>query len=424
MIKKQLTLIVMLIISFTIIISAQQNNPILNTIIKRSIEISPKLKMLKAKREVAYNKISQKSNLPDPMLSLAFTNLPTNTFVFDQEPMTGKVVGLTQLFPFPGKLSAIEDEAAIDTLIIDQEINDEVNKITETVTKNYYDLNYFRRAIFYAKESKKLLKEIEDVVSVKYTVSTATQQNLIKVQLELTKISDKIEELNSREKSTLSVLNSYLLQDAETEIKTELIEKVKPITVTSQKLNELAQANRPFLKGIKLFVEKAKLKQLVARKDYLPNFSLGVQYSFRDRIASSGVNLNNLMTFALGISLPLNYGGKVTAKVEEAVSLQRLYEEQYSSALQFLDSRFGSDIAELKSIEERINLFEDGLMPQAQQNLKSALASYQVNEVDFINVIDAQDQLFQIETNLYRLKTSYLKQIADLEFLTGTRLTN
>ena len=395
----------------------------LESLISRSIKLSPKIKMLKAKRNVAYNRITQNSNLPDPTLTLALANLPTNTFAFDQDPMTGKVIGLTQTFPFPGKLSAIENESAIDTLIIDQEINDEVNKITQSVTKSYYDLNYFRRAIYYAKESKKLLKEIENVVSVKYKVSTATQQNVIKVQLEQTKILNKIEELKSREKSALSVLNSYLLQDANSYIQTEQIEKVNTITVTSQELNKLAQINRPFLKGIKLSEEKARLKQTVAQKDFYPNFTLGFLYSFRDRIASTGTDLNNLVTFSLGISLPINYGGKVTSKVEEAVSLQNLYEEQYSSAMQFLSGRFGSDIAELKSIEERINLFEYGLLPQAQQNLKSALASYQVNEVDFINVIDAQDQLFQIETNLYRLKTSYLKQIADLEFLTGTSLS-
>ena len=56
------------------------------------------------------------------------------------------------------------------------------------------------------------------------------------------------------------------------------------------------------------------------------------------------------------------------------------------------------------------------------QNLNSTLASYQVNEIDFINVIDAEDLLFKIETNLYKLKTDYLKQIADLEFLVGTSL--
>jgi len=351
-------------------------------------------------------------------------NLPTNTFSFDADPMTRKVVGFSQTFPFPGKLSAIEKATAIDTVIIDQEINDEKNKIREAVTKSYYDLSYFRRAIFYAKESKKLLKDIKDVVGVKYSVSSATQQNLVKVQLEITKISDKIEDLKSREKSALSVLNSYLLQDAYTFIPTELIKNVKPVVVSTNQLKELAKANRPFLKGIKLSEERAKLKKKVAERDFYPNISLGVQYSFRDQLTSTGRDLNNLFTVVLGISLPLNYGGKTTAKVEEAISLQRLHSEQYSTALQFLDSKFGSDLAELKSIEERINLFEEGLIPQAQQNFKSALASYQVNEVDFINVIDAQDQLFKIETNLYRLKTSYLKQIADLEFLTETILTN
>ena len=126
----------------------------------------------------------------------------------------------------------------------------------------------------------------------------------------------------------------------------------------------------------------------------------------------------------VGISLPLNYGGKVSSKVEEYVSMQQLYSDQYASALQNLNSNFGGLVSQLESIEERIKLFEEGLLPQSQQNFSSALASYQVNEVDFINVIDAQDQLFKIETNLYRLKTDYLIQVAELEFLVGTSLRN
>ena len=70
--------------------------------------------------------------------------------------------------------------------------------------------------------------------------------------------------------------------------------------------------------------------------------------------------------------------------------------------------------------EDRIKIFEEGLLPQAQQNFNSALASYQVDEVDFINVIDAQDQMLKLETNLYRLKIDYLKLVSELEFLTGT----
>lgn len=395
----------------------------LNKLISTAIKVSPKLKMLYAKKEAAVNKIPQVSNLPDPMLTLGLRNMPTSSFSFSEDPMSQKTIGLQQTFPFPGKLSAKEDVAAIDTTIINQEIKDAENEIRKLVSKAYYNLNYYRRAIFYSKESRKLLFDIKDVVGVKYSVSSATQQNLIKVQLEITKIDDKIESLKSRERSSLSKLNALLLQSTDKNIKTVLIDSIETIDLTVNQLEKLAKTNRPYLKGIQLLKEKDKLKQVSAEKEFYPNISLGLQYSFRNQVTATSRYLNNFFSVVVGFSLPINYGGKKTAKVEEAISLQNLQSEKYNSSLQFLESRFGSSIAELKSIEERINLFKDGLLPQAQQNLKSALASYQVNEVDFINVIDAQNQLYEIETNLYRLKTSYLKQIADLEFLTGANLS-
>ena len=394
----------------------------LDQMIEQAILLSPKIKMLEAKRNAAYSRIDQNSNLPDPVLILGLRNIPTNSFSFDQDPMTQKAIGLSQMFPFPGKLSAIEEATAIDTLIIDQEINDTENGIRQMVTKQYYNLNYFRRAIFYAEESKKLLRDIADVVSVKYSVSTASQQNLVKVQLELTRIDEKIAEIVSKEKSTLSELNAFLLRDAKTDIKTELIGEIKTVNLNAQELNALARSNRPLLKGIRLSEDRAGLKLKVAEREFYPDISLGVNYSFRQNLVNSTMGGTDLFTIALGISLPLNYGGKYTAKEQEAISLQEFHSEQYSSALQFLDGRFGSAIADLESLEERIKLFEEGLLPQAAQNLNSTLAGYQVNEVDFINVIDAQDLLFKIETNLYKLKTDYLKLIADLEFLVGTNL--
>ncbi len=81
------------------------------------------------------------------------------------------------------------------------------------ISTKYFKLSYVRKALLYSQESKKLLEEIADVVSTKYTVATASQQNLIKVQLEITNISEKIEDLKSKEKSVLTELNSLLLRD-------------------------------------------------------------------------------------------------------------------------------------------------------------------------------------------------------------------
>ena len=128
MLKNYVRIILTIVISSTVITIAQQQKSILDSLIQTSIQISPKIKMLKAKRNAAYSRIDQNSKLPDPVLTLGLLNLPTNSFSFDQDPMTKKSIGLLQSFPFPGKLSAIEDAAAIDTLIIDQEINEFLNE--------------------------------------------------------------------------------------------------------------------------------------------------------------------------------------------------------------------------------------------------------------------------------------------------------
>lgn len=408
--------------------SVQMNNAgeneTLQDLINTAVDLSPKLSMLRAKRNVTENKIQQNSNLPNPMLMLGLMNLPTNSFSFNQEPMTQKVVGLQQTIPFPGKLSSMEDAEAIDTLIIDKEIKDAENEIRKNVKNKYYSLSFFRKSIQLAEESKKLLDKISEVVSTKYSVSTASQQNLIKVQLEITNISDRIEDLRSKENSTLSELNALLLREADSQIQTDTFDSIKTLDITVKQLDSLSRVHRPFLQGIQLSQEKGKLKQKVAEKDYLPNLTLGVQYGQRDMLQKTGMAQSDFLSFSLGISLPINYGGKISSKVDEAISMQELYSQQYYQALQYLNGVFGTDVADLNSLKERINLFEDGLLPQAQQNLSSTLASYQVNKVDFINVIDAQNQLFKIETNLYKLKTDYLKKIADLEFLTGTSLSD
>jgi len=396
----------------------------LDQMIGQAILLSPKIKMLEAKRNAAYSGIDKNSNLPDPVLTFGLVNVPTNSFSFDQDPMTKKIVGVRQTFPFPGKLGAIEDAAAIDTLIIDQEIRDAENEIRKNVSKKYYELSYLKRSIELSKESKLLLQNISKVVSTKYTVGSATQQNLLKVQLEMTIITQKIDELESRKKSVLAELNSYLLRDTSTPITTFHFEEIDFIELTTMQLDSLSRIHRPFLKGLKLAVKKSELNGTVAQKDYYPNITLGLQYAFREQVAATGLQLNNLLSVVVGVTLPFNYGGKVTSKVEEALSMQMFYSQQYAFALQSLQGNFGSAVANLNSLKERIKLFEEGLLPQANQNLTATLSHYQVGNIDFINVIDAQDQLFKIETNVYRLKTNYLKQISDLEFLVGKTLRN
>jgi outer membrane protein TolC len=394
----------------------------LDSLITQAIKVSPKIKMLQAKLHASEDVVPQVSNLPDPMLTLGLMNLPTNSFSFTQEAMTGKVIGLSQKIPFPGKLSTMGKVSQKNADIVKQELIDAKNEIKKNVASAYYELSFVRKAIKLENESSKLLKSIADVVRTKYSVSAASQQNLLKVELEITKVNDKLDELADKESSQLAVLNSYLLKPSDFPVNVNEDYNIKFLSLTQGKLDSLAKANRPFLKGINIAEEKAALQKSLADYDYYPNFNVGVQYTQRDRIAKTNTDLHDLVSFMVGISLPLNYGGKVSAKVEETQSMEELYKQQYNSSLQMLNAGFGTAVSKLNTLKKRIELINNGLLPQAEQTLKAALSGYQVGKIDFINVIDAENTLYKIQTSIYRLKTNYLKEVASLEFLTGSKL--
>ncbi|GIK61867.1 MAG: TolC family protein [Ignavibacteriota bacterium] len=416
-----MTKALVLFLLFAGIISSysQTNDSSLDSLINQALLVSPKLKMLKAKYNASESRIEVNSNLPDPMLTLGLMNLPTNSFSFTQEPMTGKIVGLSQAFPFPGKLGSVADVAEKDAEIVTKEISDSENEIKKIISQNYWELVFVRKAIDVANESKILLKDIAEVVRANYSVSKASQQNLLKVELEITNITDRIEEMKSKENSLVSMINAQLLRDAQSFIYTNDLPSIEYLKITQNKLDSLAKSYRPFLEGIQLAKQKAELMKDLAEYDYYPNFNLSLQYSFRDKIEKTNMPLDDFFSVMVGLSIPLNYGGKVTAKVEEAEAMQNMYEEQYQASLQMLNGTFGSSIAKLNTLQERIKLIEEALLPQAQQTYSASLSSYQVAQIDFINVVDAQNKLYQVETNLYRLKSEYLKEINELEFLTG-----
>ncbi|MBA3035298.1 MAG: TolC family protein [Desulfobacterium sp.] len=245
----------------------------LDTLVSKSLDVSPKLRMLEAKYKAAQMQSNVDSHLPDPMLTFGVANLPTDTFSFTQEPMTGKVIALSQAVPFPGKLDSIRDVNNKAAEIIKQEIEDAKNEIVKSVSQNYYELIFVRKAIEVAKENLKLLHNINQVVRTNYTVGKSSQQNLFKVELEITNLNDKIEELKNKENMVTAMLNASLLQSQDTHIITDDLPVLQYYDLTQQQLDSLVIQNRPYLAGIKLAKQRAKLQEKLANYDYYPNFN-------------------------------------------------------------------------------------------------------------------------------------------------------
>lgn len=138
--SSKISLLILIFVTSLMNILAQQQKEAIDDLINHAIQVSPKINMLQSKLNVASFKIEQGTNLPDPVLTLGLVNMPTNSFSFTQEPMTGKIVGLSQVIPFPGRLSTASDVKAIDTSIVREEIEDQKNEIRKNISTLCYDL--------------------------------------------------------------------------------------------------------------------------------------------------------------------------------------------------------------------------------------------------------------------------------------------
>ena len=421
--KSRFMLMLILLISFVGTQFGQGKDASLNELIQEAIRVSPKIKMLQSKFNVAKAEIEIGTNLPDPVLKLGLINMPTNSFSFTQEPMTGKIVGLSQKIPFPGALSSASDVKSVDTLIVQQEIADLKNNIGKNVSELYFRLQLNREEITLAEKSIMLLKQISNVVKRKYEVGTASLQNVIQVEVQITRVKDKIETLKGKENSAQAQLNALLLKNDESNILTSNIVDINNKNLNTDSLLSLAAKNRPALKSINLLSHKAELMQKQAEYSFYPNFNFGLQYSQRDHNAATGAAFHGLLSVVVGVTLPINYGGNKTAKVEKAKYLQGLYNDKFNSSLQLLQQSFGKINAKLAELESREKLIVTTLLPQAEQAYKSSIADYQVSKIDFVNVIKAEEDIIKINTELAKVRTDYQTKIAQLEFLSGTNFS-
>ena len=175
--NSRLLMLLIIFLSFVGLQFGQEKNESLQDLITEATKVSPRIKMLQSKFDLAKSNIEIGTNLPDPVLTLGLVNMPTNSFSFTQEPMTGKIVGLSQAIPFPGALSSASNVKAVDTSIVGQETLDLQNKIREDVSDLYYSIQVIREEIKLSRESIQLLNQISNVVKRKYEVGNADRKS-------------------------------------------------------------------------------------------------------------------------------------------------------------------------------------------------------------------------------------------------------
>ena len=396
---------------------------ILDDLIKTAIEKNPQLQSLYSAIQADSAKIPQAGAFPDPILSLNILNLPTNSFSFDQEPMTGKQIALNQLFPFPGKLSLQEDISSEGAAVSTANYKEYRNQMIRDLKIGYYDLFFIDKSLEITAKNQQLLKEFADIAESKYIVGKGLQQDVLKAQVEFSKMIERLIQLKQKREVKQAQINTILNQPVNTILGKPEEPGFSMLDNTLDTLQIMAKSNRPLLRGWESMKKQSSLKVDLAKKDYWPNIGVFLAYTQRDELPNGSPGYD-FFSGGISLNLPIYSGSKQSKKVEETIYSKSMIDERFKQILNQVYFELESKLTSVEKNAKLVELFKTGIIPQASQSLESAMIGYQTDKVDFLTLINNQITLFNYELDYYRVISDYNKDLASLEYVIGFPLTN
>ncbi|QPJ64208.1 MAG: TolC family protein [Candidatus Nitrohelix vancouverensis] len=393
---------------------------VLQNFISTALQSNPGVLEIQSRIKASKEVPSQASSLDDPMLRFGLMNMPTDSFDFSQEMMTQKTVTVSQALPFPGKLALRAEIAEKDVFINERDLDEVRLGLVRSVKHSFFELCFVLTATEITLQNKKLLEQFVSIAETKYSVGKGIQQDVLKAQVELTKILDQLivlEKLASLEKARLNTLMNRLPQEPLT-IPHGIAKSSFKFSV--EELQAMADANRPLLSKIQIVRERYETSKRLAEKEFYPNFNVGVQYGQReDGLVSERADM---VSAFVGINIPIWFESKQSRKVAETAHQVNMLREAYNKEKNEIYFKVKELVDKEAQITKTLQLIQTGILPQAKQSLESALAGYSVDKVDFLTLLSNQVTLFNWDIRYHRELADYEKNLAEIENVVGKNL--
>ena len=387
----------------------------LDNFIQEAAEKNPEILAARNRWMSDQDIIEARRAFPDPQIS--YTH-----FVKDVETRVGpqkRIFGAKQKFPFFGKRDARAEVAAKEAEAAKASYEAVKQEVIRQVKNAYYELYYISTVQDITDNEKEILKRFERIARTKYQTGEGNQQNILKAHVEITKLDDKLLNLYSQRQTAEARLNTLLNRPVENAIGKPLPPKMRNFTYTKEDLVMMAQKNRPELKAGISLIEKSDRAHRLAKMDYYPDFTIGVNYIQVDNgpldFSDNGRDAMNVM---VSMNLPI-WQQKRSSQVSSAIHMVKAQKSRYDTLMNQVLFEVEDTYFKIETARETVNLYKNVLIPQAEQSLKSAEAGYVTGVVGFLDLLDSQRMLLNIEYAYWKAYVDYLKHVADMERAAG-----
>ncbi len=412
----------------------------------------PALRMWHASWHAALARIPQVTSLEDPMFS--YTQ-------FLRSDMNKFSLMLGQQFPWFGTLALRGEQVAAEAEVLRLQMFAARNEIFWQVKDSYYQLAYLADQLAVVEAQIELINYTEEVIRVRYGLGIAMQDELLRIQMEQSRALDMRQEILQRKAPVSASLNEVLGRPLHDDIPWPVPSVSPPKSPEPAALTALISERNPLiLARVSMRQEREKGVALAQRKAY-PNITIQMEYmvgrnegrmwgdpwmpgrvmAYRG-IAStamgtmpfnpidSALNLydafyqepmgRNRDEFAVSLSVNVPVWRKrIRGEVEEARHRVRAVEYEQHALAREIEREAHMMLFEMEDAKRRLALYQDDLVPKAQQTFESLLSAYAGGGYwgGFVDVLDSINRLLDFELEQVRASRDWYLAATRLEYL-------
>ena len=373
---------------------------------------------LKAEAQMIESKkarISQVKALPDPTVTAGWMGNITPFTVQHLDPSSYRGISAMQDLPYPGKLALRGQIAQKDVEAEKWSLEAARRLVRAEVKSAYFELWSVDQETATEQKNKDLLEKLARIAAEKYKVGKGLQQDVLRAQLEVSRILQSLTILNQRRSSLVTRLNTLLLRQPDTPIGTLAAVDKSPLNYSLDELIEQGVANSPDIRRQEQLIEQSQYAVNLARKEYYPDFRIGYDYWQRP-------DLPDMHGFNVTINVPIFYKKKQREGVNEANFTRESAKQSREAIHTELLFQVKDQFLRAKASDELLTLYTRALVPQSSLALESSLAAYQTGTLDFESLIGNFLSVLQYETSYYEELSNYQKLLVGLEQITGVEL--
>lgn len=386
----------------------------LSGLITEALARNPEILAARQQWEAAAKRVPQARALDDPTLSVQWWNAPES---FNLGQAQNTIIGLSQKFPFPGKLTLKEGIATRSSEMTEQMLRAKERELIARLKQSYYDLFFAHKAIQIHHEQIDLLTQFLEIAVAKFRTGKGSQVDVLKAQVELSTLHQELPVLEQRRETAQAKVNTLLNRDPRFPLGLPQEPRPERFDKELDELFQMASNARPEVKAAGLAVQRNEQAHALARRQYYPDVTVAVQ-RFQNYQANDGFGA------IMAINLPFAFWTKpkYDAGVQEATAAIAAARADLQTVENLTRFQIRDVLAKVRASWEVAVLYRTTVLPQAGESLASARAGYRTGRTDFLNLIEADRALRDFQLAYYRALVDREARLAELEQIVGTDL--